>query len=111
MSIGHPGQDGRPGTTKHPKIEEAEMKVIKTAQRMVRSSTTTIIQYKYSRNLHGWSTSSHRHENTLELHAPCLRQAAQRLSETTLSKTRRIVIVFVRDYWLLLGVTGYRSAD
>ncbi len=34
VSIGQPGQDGRPGTTKHPKVAEAEMKTIKTAQRM-----------------------------------------------------------------------------
>ena len=34
VSIGQPGQDGRPGTTKHPKVEEAELKTIKTAQRM-----------------------------------------------------------------------------
>ena len=34
VSIGQPGQDGRPGTRKHPKVEEAEMKTIKTAQRM-----------------------------------------------------------------------------
>lgn len=33
-SIGLTGQDGRPGTTQHPKVAEAERKVIYTAQRM-----------------------------------------------------------------------------
>lgn len=70
VSIGHPGQDGRPGTTRHPKgnlcifvrlswvltslhhvVDEAEMKVIKTAQRMgiavrIEGSSATVQKYK-----------------------------------------------------------------
>jgi 2-keto-3-deoxy-L-rhamnonate aldolase RhmA len=34
VSVGVPGQDGRPGTQKHRLVEEAELKVITTALRM-----------------------------------------------------------------------------
>eukprot|EP01052_Picozoa_sp_SAG31_P027503 SAG31_NODE_2580_length_5438_cov_8.500843_5_plen_84_part_00 len=34
MSIGVPAQDGRDGTPMHPKVAEAERKVISTAMRM-----------------------------------------------------------------------------
>lgn len=51
VSIGHPGEDGRPGTKRHPKVDEAELKVIKTAQRLgiavrIEGSSATVQKYK-----------------------------------------------------------------
>ena len=51
VSVGVPGQDGRPGTKKHRLVEEAELKVITTALRMgiqprVEGSVETMPKYQ-----------------------------------------------------------------